>query len=529
MKKLLALLLALAMVFALAACGGQSGGNDKTPSGDSTPSGTASVGEKDTELNVALYDEVGDLSPWGTTVVSSTFLRHQIYDTLLRSSYDDPTWQPCAAESYEISKDGLEVTFHLRKDLVDSKGNPIKASDVLFSFEKCAEFSIQEMTVQSFDYSKNEVIDDYTVKLGLSSPGRSAFGKMCIVNLVSQKSWEESDDGMTNNPIGSGPYKVDDWLVGSTMTLTKNENSWHTIAQFDTVNVLFIMDPSQRTTALQTGQVDIFPYIQISDIDYVNGLGGFVAESMTSTQVDGLILNNDPSSICADENVRKAIIYGIDNQAIVNVVFSGHAAVADSPYSNAAPDYSKRWLDCPGYEYDLDKAKEYFAASGLPQGTVLRIACQSAGDQEAIAVCVQSMLKEVGFDVQITSVEASVLDTMLFGQPDTWDVLSHFWICGGMLGGAFGHIEIEIMANFFHVPEGTELSDQLKAMSADIGWELDEAKKTEKIADLVNLIGDKALMYGIAYPSFSYAMVDTLDNVRFDSEESLVFNEVTTK
>ena len=518
MKRTIAILLALVMMLCLAACGAKT----ESPAAGDTPA----AAEKDTELNVALYDEVGDLSPWGTSVVSSTFIRQNIYDTLCISYMGDSNFYPRAAESYEVSDDGLVYTFHLRKDLVDSKGNQIKAQDVLFSFEKCAEFPIQEMTVQSFDYSKNKVIDDYTIELGLMAPGRSGFGKMCMVNLVSQKSWEESE-GMVNDPVGSGPYKLTDWLAGSTMTLVKNENSWREIAQFETVNILFIMDASQRTTALQTGEVDIFPSIQISDIDYVNGLGGFSAVTMPSTQVDGLVINNDPSSICADENVRKAIIYGIDNTAIMNIVYSGHAFAADSPYSSAAPDYTEQWLKTPGYEYDLEKAKEYFKASGLPEGTVLRVACQTAGNQEAIAVCVQSMLKEVGFDVQITSVEASVLDGMLFGDPGSWDMLSHFWICGGPLGGAFGHIEIEIMANFFHVPEG-ELSDKLHAMSSEIAWCLDETEKNEKIAELVNLIGEEGLMYGIAYPSFTYAMTDTLQNVRFSGDEVLQFCEITT-
>lgn len=519
MKKILSLILVLAMALGLAACGGGSDNAADTEGGD------AAAETKD-EINVALYDEVGDLSPWGTTVVSSTFIRQQIYDTLCITYMGDPNFYPRAAESYEVSEDGLVYTFHLRDDLVDSKGNQIKAQDVLFSFEKCAEFSIQEMTVQSFDYSKNKVIDDYTVQLGLSSPGRAGFGKMCTVNLVSQKSWEESE-GMVNDPVGSGPYKLDNWLAGSTMTLTKNENTWWDVAQFNTVNILFIMDASQRTTALQTGEVDIFPSVQISDIDYVNSLGGFSAVTLPSTQVDGLVINNDPSSICADENVRKAIIYGIDNQAITDIVYSGHAYAANSPYSSAAPDYTDQWLETPGYEYDLEKAKEYFKASGLPEGTVLRIACQTAGNQEAIAVCIQSMLKEVGFDVQITSVEASVLDSMLFGQPETWDVLSHFWICGGMLGGAFGHIEIEIISNFFHVPDG-ELKDKLTSMSNEISWCVDEDEKNAMIADLVNLIGEEGLMYGVAYPSFSYAMVDDLQNVRFSSDEVLQICEITT-
>ena len=128
--------------------------------------------------------------------------------------------------------------------------------------------------------------------------------------------------------------------------------------------------------------------------------------------------------------------------------------------------------------------------------------------------------------MEITSVEASVLDSMMFSQPETWDLLSHFWICGGMLGGAFGHIEIEIMSNFFHVPEG-ELSDKLNAMSSEIAWCVDEEEKNAMIADLVNLIGEEGLMYGIAYPSFTYAMDDSLQNVRFSSDEVLQIAEIT--
>ena len=561
MKKFLSLLLAVAMLLALAACGAGSDKNEpaggqeeseaktdeapqadqeepaeeeeaaeeteeaeEAPSEETEPA--ESTGEKKDTLNVALYDDIGDLSPWGTTTIQSSFVRGAIYDTLMVQYMDDTEFFPCAAESYETGEDGFTYIFHLRKDLVDGKGNQIKAEDVLYSFEQARQNSTQDMLTSSFNYDLNKAIDEYTVQLGVNTKGTTCFGKLCMINLVSQKSFEESE-GMITDAVGTGAYKLDDWLVGSTMKLSKNENTWHEVKQFENVNITFIMDPSQRTNALMTGDIDVFSYCQISDMEYIDSLDGFSSYSIGTVTTDGLVLNNDPSSVCADENVRLAIAYGIDNQAIANVVFSGQATVATAPYSTSSLGYSDAWADCTGYEYDLEKAKEYFAKSGLPEGTELRCMCQSAGDQEAIAVVVQSMLKEVGFNVTITSLEASVLDSMLFDNPSEWDFLSHFWISGGGMGGAIGSINLHSMLNFYHMPDGEERDALLENVNNTME-ETDNEKYLAGVADLVHYTSDHALMYGICYPNFRYAAISELQNIRFTAEERLVFENLTT-
>ena len=533
MKKTLSLLLVVVMLLALPACKSSNSAASDTATASAEPAtnaGTetaaADTTEKKHELNVALYDDIGDLSPWGTTTIQSSFVRDAIYDTLIKQYLDSTDFYPCAAESYEAGDDGYTYTFHLRHDLIDSMGNQIKASDVLYSFNQALNSSVQQMITSSFDYSKFEVIDEYTIKLAVNTKGIATFGKLCMINLVSQKSYEESD-GMITDPVGTGAYKLDDWLVGSTLELSKNENTWHEVKQFDKVNIKFIMDATQRTNALLTGAVDVFTYCQISDMEYINSADGYSTYSIGTATTDGLVINNDPSSVCSDLNVRLAIAYGIDREAVANVVFSGEATAATAPYSVSSLGYSSAWDGCTGYEYDLAKAKEYFVKSGLPKGTVLRCMCQSAGDQEAIAVVIQSMLKEVGFDVKITPLEASTLDDYMFNKPSDWDFLSHFWISGGGLGGAIGSMNIQSMLNFYHMPDSEERTAFVNKINATME-ESDEAAFLAGVAELVHYTADNALMYGICYPNFRYAATSVLKNIRFDMNERLMFEELTT-
>ena len=170
MKKILALLLATVMVLSLCACGS---GTDNTasaaPAGKTDSAASAQSGAgKDTAI-LATSDEPDRFFAQSKQSCSGAdnLVLSNVYDCLLRLEADG-TLTPALAETYEVSDDGLEYTFHLRKGVKFHNGQEMTAEDVKFTYDYGFEGPIG--TALFVNYKQCDIIDDYTVKMTLSSP-----------------------------------------------------------------------------------------------------------------------------------------------------------------------------------------------------------------------------------------------------------------------------------------------------------------------------------------------------------------------
>lgn len=184
---------------------------------------TVSASEGKTDLVIAMEVDIDTLHPSDYSTAVEHNILNQIYDTLIYMNLDgnhDP--EPRLAESYEISEDGLDYTFHLRDDATFHDGTPVTAEDVKFSLELYMDSAYQGSKVTGL--SSVEATDDHTVVCHLDNPYSPFLLGVSQVYIASKAYYESAGDDFVNAPVGSGPYKFVSRTSGSNVILEAYED-----------------------------------------------------------------------------------------------------------------------------------------------------------------------------------------------------------------------------------------------------------------------------------------------------------------
>ena len=353
--------------------------------------------KSDNSLVVAIDADIATLHATDMSTTVEVTVLNQNYDTLMYMNPDgtkEP--EPRIAESYEISEDGLDYTFKIRKDATFHDGTPITVDDVVFSIElyKASEYQGSQISM----LSSVEAIDDETVVCHLDVPYAPFLSGICAPNIASKAYYEADAEKFAAEPIGSGPYKFVSREIGSQITLEAYEDYYRGKANIEKVTFKVVPDPATMAIALQTGgeygidfaevtaavlpQLEATPTVEVAEVE----TSAFVYVSMN--------LEKEPYN---DVLVRQAINYAIDRENLVNVCFEGKASVNSSLCAPSRFGYSE---DLMQYSYDPEKAKELLAEAGITApydlGTMI-VAEQYAN----LAAVIQNDLKAVGLEVTI--------------------------------------------------------------------------------------------------------------------------------
>lgn len=388
----------------------------------SSLTGAASAEEgRESSVYIEVAQDFGDLSPWGQNQDPFMSTRLNFYETLFENRADG-TQVPFLIESYEYT-DETTMKVKLHEGVIDHMGNEITTSDVLFSFGKAAESAEYARHAANINFDECEIVDDYNMILKLNYPSAFIYNDFTRVSIVSEKSYEESGDGMVNFAYGSGPYKMVSYTPGYELVLEKNDNYWNAgseVSQRQNVDHVYyrlIAEEAQRTIELESGSVDLLLQTPTIDIEYLQGVDGIEVQQYTGPNVTGLYYNMEAPAFAEDENLRHAISCAIDNVGINNAVFHGLYRAADCLASPIVPVYSENSL---AYSYDLEKAKEYLDASNY-DGSTLRIMTTS-GDYQSVAEVIQSNLAEIGINVQLDVYDTATYNTLI-SDASAWDCL----------------------------------------------------------------------------------------------------------
>ncbi|MCD7857020.1 MAG: ABC transporter substrate-binding protein [Clostridiales bacterium] len=445
-KRFLTLLLALAMVCSLAACGGSSSGGSTsdTGSGDSSAASTgdASTGAATSDVNNdADGNGRADKVVYASTQAYSSltpFLNPKTYtaavfETLGRYHDYGSDFEGLLMESWEQT-DELTYVAYLYDNIYDSEGNHITASDVVFSFETVrTEGEISQTDV----IAEITALDDYTVQFTWAdTPVTGAFEQMMsLVNIVSQEAYEASGDGMASSPVGTGPYVVTSWTSGVSMTLEVNENYWASEEQvkFDTqkqnadvIEIQTISETSQISMALQTGEIDMTEDLAATDASSFEEGGAYSDSYSVLEQADyapkSILVNVSEDAKTSDYYLRQAIMCAIDNEYIASVVNGGSNQAVYGLGAPSNSDYDEEAWKSYLPERSVEQAKEYLAQSAYPDGTTITLLLIDGGINNDIAEIIQNQLTQIGIEVDV---QAQTFGNWLTNKGDstTWDLI----------------------------------------------------------------------------------------------------------
>ena len=503
MKKKFGLLMTiiLSMLF-LVACGGN---GDKKEGADAG----ASTG-KDT-LVIAQGADAKSLDPHASNDNPSSRIRVQIYDRLMDLD-DNGVPQPMLAESWE-RPDDKTIIFHLRKGVKFHNGDEMKASDVKFSLERA--LASPEVSHILAGINGVEVIDDYTVKVTTEKPMAAILNNLSHITIaiLSERATKEAGDKFGQNPVGSGPYKFVSWQSGDRVTLEAFPEYWQGEAPVKNVVYRNIVEETNRTIGLETGELDIIYDIQGLDKNKLRDDERFVL--IEGPQVSMTYLGFNMKKAPYDNpKVREAISYAIDQKPIIDTVFLGAGEAGNSIIGPNVWGY----YDVEKYTQDIEKAKALLAEAGFPDGFKAKIWVNDNPVRRDTAVILQDQLKQIGIDLTIETVEwGAFLDGTARGDHEMF-LLGWGTVTRDPDYGIYELVSTSTMGSagnrsFYSNPTVDKLLEEGRT-------ELDPEKRKAIYKEIQEIIRKDIPMYMIIYPLQNVVTQKNIKNFKLDPANS---------
>lgn len=421
MKKILAIVFVIAIVLSFAACG------EKTPAQSTAPAPTTQPGTSTTAptatpktvqtLNIAHKANPTSMFPTTVSNVSANGPVHCfLYDTLVSYDSANDKFEPNIATEWEYLDD-THIQFTIRKDVVAHDGSPIKASDVIFSFNLGNDYGKNANYFGRFNFAECKVVDDYTLILATNAPDPYLFYTLAntclaVVSENAVKATASPEDQNKNPTAGTGPYKFVSWVDGASIKLERNENYWGETPYFDFVEIKIITDASARIMNLESGDVDVALDPVISQAKSLEGNSKFTVANNPTKTYNLMFLNCDSFEPFKDVKVRQAMALAIDYEAAVEIAMDGYGYVCDSLIPNASPAYAAPDGSYNNYfRYDPDAAKALIAESSYPNGFTVNLKYMENAIFPTLAQLVQDQLKKINITVNLVPTASSVFYT----------------------------------------------------------------------------------------------------------------------
>lgn len=376
-----------------------------------------------TSINPALYEH-GEIN----SLIFSGLTAHNADNKIV----------PSLAESWSFDKDTNTYTFNLRKSVKWHDGEIFTANDVKFTLETIINpDNASEIASNYEDITKIEVIDDNTIKIELKAPNVAMLDYLTIgilpKHLLNGK--DIITDSFNQSPIGTGPFKLEKWDTGQSITLVKNEDYYLNTPKIDKVIFKIVEDTKLRAMQLKSGELDMAQITPL-DAEEFKSNQDFTVNIMKTADYRGILYNFNNPIFKNNRELPNALSYAIDRQSIIDTVLMGHGSKAYSPLQ--AGDFNNSEIE--KFEYNPQKTQEELEkhdwkrnGDGIYEKNGLKLSFTincSEGDQVRIDmanICVQQF-KEIGADVKVSvnpQIDWANQETYLIGWGSPFDPDDH--------------------------------------------------------------------------------------------------------
>lgn len=377
------------------------------------------------QLVYHLNGEPYTLNPILSTESFGSSVYSFIFDPLVDRDPETLEYIPKLAKSWEISGDHLQYTFHLRDDVLWHDGVRFTADDVIFSFERIQDPKVDAARYRVYyrDVSKVEKLDDRTVRFTYAYPYFKAFsvlgGLPIIPKHVFENGGDFNKDPFGRAPIGTGPYKFQEWNTGREVILTKNENYWGKKPEIESIDFRIITDSNVALQVLKKGEIDMS---ELAAIQWVKQTGSKNFEERFNKHKYYLpnyyyIAWNPDRPFFTDPRVRRAMTMMVDRKKIIEKLYYGLAEIVTGDAYVFGPDYDKNIIPIP---YDPAGAVSLIEESGWvdhdgdgirdKDGVPFKFTFMTSGSKasERLTNILREELKKIGIEMEITKFEWAV-------------------------------------------------------------------------------------------------------------------------
>ena len=343
-------------------------------------------------ITIAEKAEIKTLDPQNTVDSASLSVIQMINQRLFKIDNNGNIIPEIAEEATKV--DEKTTLIKIKKDLFFSNGEPVTVDDVLFSLNRAKESP--RMTQDFYMIESFEKVDDSTIKVKTFYEAGNLLHKLASMgaSIMNKKALEENE----NNIIGSGMFKLKEWVAGDRLVLERNPYFKDANSNIKEIVIKFIPEANSRMIMLETGEVDIAESLLPLDFQKISKEDDkFVSVEMQSSS--NMFIGFDlRDKHLADKRVRQAIAYAINNQDIVDSIYNGSATVATSPIPKITTGHNE---NSNPYTQNIEKAKELLAEAGYADGFNIVLNVNEDNQRVDTAVVIQDNLKAIGINVEI--------------------------------------------------------------------------------------------------------------------------------
>lgn len=360
-------------------------------------------------LRVGLAEDPDVLDP----TLARTFVGRIVFAALCDKLVDVDeklNWVPQLAQSWQWSADSKSLTMKLRPGVTFHDGEKLDAAAVKFNLERHKTLAGSNRRGELAPLASVDVVDPLTVRLNLTAPFSPLLAALSdrAGMMVSPKAAQAAGANFGARPVCSGPYKFVERVAQDRMVLERYDGYWNKAdVHFQRIVYTPIIDATVRLANLKAGQLDIIERLAPSDVEKLQQDKRFKVSRITEIGYQGITINIGKSDqaqknpLGRDARVREAFELSLDRQGLAQVVMDNEATVGNQWVAPNNPYYAK---NVPVPKRDVVKARALLKEAGVPNPSFTLVA-PTTSDAQRLALVVQAMSRDAGFDVKIQAAE----------------------------------------------------------------------------------------------------------------------------
>jgi peptide/nickel transport system substrate-binding protein len=333
-------------------------------------------------LKIGVTQEIDSLNPFISITRTGTDILRTAFDYLTVYSQKDQQPEPSLAESWDTSSDKLTWTFHMRKGVKWSDGEPLTAKDPAFTFNKMLTDETARTANGSYvaQWESVKATDDNTLVIKTKVPQATMLA--LDIPIVPEHVWSKMSD-IGAEPefpmVGSGPFSVTEFKEAQFVKMKANPNYWRGKPKISDLHFVSYRNADAAVTALQSGQVDLINKLTPTQFDALKNNPDITLNNAQNRRFNEIVINpgaatndNKPigngNPVLKDVKLRQAIATAIDSKTLVDKVWGGYAEEAEGYIPPVFADYAWKPSGDVKRDFDLDKANQMLDDAGYKKG-----------------------------------------------------------------------------------------------------------------------------------------------------------------
>lgn len=505
-----ALVAASALVLTACTTSG-AGSNDAPASQGGAPSGGT--------FNIGIGVDLDTIDPAQQTTTTVQNVVDYGVQTLIKLDKEGKV-TPQLAKSWETSEDGEVLTLQLRDDVKFQDGTDFNATAAKFNLDRLIGGKVKVPIGGAFTVIDSvDAPDASTLKINLKYPDPNLLNNLGITTsaMISPDSATKEGNTFENivTPVGTGPYQFVSFQKGTQLTYKRYDDYWGEKPYYSEVVFQIIPEANSREAGLRSGQLQMIMNPPVTDLEALKATPSL--ETLNAPSDRSIFIAFNVGSAQFDNvQVRQALNYAVNKDAIIENVLFGTVDIMDSPLPSSLNGYCK----VGEYKYDPDKAKALLKEAGAtnlsvtmgaPTGRYLQ-------DQQA-AQAIATNLRAVGVEVNVSTMDWPSYQATMQDPEGPFDM--------HMLGWAPGALDAPTQFQMFQKaswpPTGLATAfysnPEVEKLLSDGAKELDETKRNDEYCQAQKIIWDDAPWLFLWSQTLSLAYQSDIDGISYTPNE----------